>query len=132
MTVMEVVRVRHPAATQAATRPVWISESGRVLRKCGYAIDCPRNYTLSAVNRSAASWVPGDAVAAARLLLRHKDAGTRCAHKDAGRKEGRLESGGWCLERKGARRVELPHNQSYELRGAIDSNRQPPPCPQLR
>ena len=75
--------------------------------------DCPRNYTLSDVNASAARWVEGDRTVGMHLAMLATRAHDLCSGN--GRGEGYLKHGGWCLEEKGSQLVHLPNEQSYRL-----------------
>ncbi|KAL1520843.1 hypothetical protein AB1Y20_022404 [Prymnesium parvum] len=97
-----------------------------VPRRCGYVIDCPRNYSLADVNASAASWREDDpplsetlgrleAQAEQACHARKANAGTSSCQQKGDTSCPYLKHGGWCLEDKGASAVELPNGQTYLL-----------------
>ena len=86
---------------------VFVTKEGRVLRRCGYAVDCPRNYTLHEINVSAAEWRPWDREAGTRLQRARMQARDACARRQG------IASGGWCLDTRKLDAVELPNNESY-------------------
>jgi len=80
---------------------------------CGYVRDCPRQYSLEDVNRSAAQWNPADETATVMLRKRKQRAAATCKHMLhrgiasgtsvrglAGLRadQGLQENGGWCLD----------------------------------
>ena len=93
-------------------------------RRCGYVYDCPRNYTLSAVNESASTWVEGDPVHTAKLRQIAAAARETCSARERAELGqcskfasdcSYMKHGGWCLEQKGQQLVELPNSQSYRV-----------------
>jgi hypothetical protein len=85
--------------------------------------DFPRNYSLTAVNRSAAALSRSHEglwrLRAERLSRRHDEARAQCSHQlrgdDARDDTSVTSTGGWCLRTAGQRLVSLPNNRSYRL-----------------
>ena len=67
---------------------------------CGYSRDCPRSYSLAAINASASLWDPTNATLQAAFEAERARALTRCSAVHGlgkGHELGGNSHGGWCL-----------------------------------
>jgi len=82
-------------------RPVYVSPDAGLPGECGFNVDCPLDFSLAEVNRSAElSEAEKNGNSKARIILRDRQ--SKACESAADIKNNILETGGWCYEKRGS------------------------------
>ncbi len=94
-----------------------LASASASVASCGFSVDCPANYSLEDVNRSATQWDPTDSVWQRGFDREHAAAEAACALSLTGSMTGHtgLPNGGYCLHAAIPPRpnITLPGGRSY-------------------